>query len=144
MSVKIRRWMGSDSDRICKLADQLIHLDDRRRRSIMLRESFIDQRHDLFVAETGEKVVGFVETLTFPDLVEGFPIAIIQNLVVDKENRRKGVGNELLAHAIEKLRGRGVKELHAWTDLENEPAMRLYIKHGFIRRALLLEKEIWR
>jgi len=142
LSVKIRRGMGSDSDIICKLADQLIHLDDRRRRSIMLHESFIDQRHDLFVAETGEKVVGFVETLTFPDLVEGFPIAIIQNLVVDKENRRKGVGNELLAHAIEKLRGRGVKELHAWTDLENEPAMRLYLKHGFIKRAFLLEKEI--
>jgi len=108
----------------------------------MLQESFVDLGHDLFVAETREKIVGFVETQIFPDLVEGFPIAIIRNLVVDEENRRKGVGNKLLAYAIEKLKEIGVKELHTWTEFENEPAVRLYLRHRFIRRGLLLEKEI--
>jgi len=108
----------------------------------MLRESLIDPRHGLFVAEIGEKIVGFVETLVFPDFVEGFLVAIVQNLVVDEENRRKSVGSKLLAYAIEELKESGVKELHVWTEFENKRAVELYLKHGFVRRALLLEKEI--
>ena len=88
------------------------------------------------------KIVGFIEVRVFPDFVEGAPIAIVQNLIVHKDYRRLGIAGELLRRACGEAEKWDVLEIHVWAEFDNEQAIDFYIKHGYKKRALLLEKEI--
>ena len=141
MYARIRSVVPQDSEELIKPADELIQLDNRAERESMLVEPFQDANHEIYVADVEGKLVGFIELRIFPDFVEGAPIAIIQNLIVEKHYRGFGIGSKLLQRAIREARRRIACEIHVWTEFENYEAINFYTKHGFTRRALLLEKE---
>ncbi|MBK7865148.1 MAG: GNAT family N-acetyltransferase [Archangiaceae bacterium] len=67
---------------------------------------------ELMVAADGfDKVIGFVALSHRPNLRHGGRIATIDELVVGKAWRRKGVGRELLKRALERAKVLGVKRL---------------------------------
>lgn len=92
-----------------------------------------------WVAHISGKLAGFLDVIVFPDPAHGNPIGVISNLVVDERLRARGVGERLVATAIEHCRAEGVAELHVWTDTDNTAALGLYSKRGFVRRGVLLE-----
>jgi len=139
--VKIRVAMAQDSQALVKLADELIHLGDWSGREAMLKKSLQDPNCKVMIAEADEKIVGFIEIRIFPDFVEGAPIAVVQSFIVDKDYRKRGIGSRLLQKACEEAVKQKAKEIHVWTEFENQPAINLYAQHGFKKRALLLEKE---
>jgi len=140
LSLRVRKALPQDSGRIIKVADELIHLSDWSGRVTMLRKSLQDPNCEIFVAEVGDQVVGFIEVRVFPDFVEGSIIAIIQNLIVEKDYRKLGIGSKLLERAIDKAEKQNAIEIHVWTDFDNQQAINFYTEHGFKKRALLLEK----
>jgi ribosomal protein S18 acetylase RimI-like enzyme len=62
-------------------------------------------------------------------------------LYVAPKYRRLGVGSRLLQKIVKRAEERGALEIHVVTGFDNEPAIRLYKKHGLIKESLQLEKE---
>lgn len=141
MNASIRDALLDDSEKLIRLADELIPLDDWSGRELMLKQSLKDPNCKIHVAEIDDEIVGFIEFRVFPDFVEGTLTAIIQNLIVEKEYRTLGIGSELIEKAIKDTARQNALEIHVWTEFDNRQAINFYIKHGFKKRALLLEKE---
>ncbi|MEM1578501.1 MAG: ribosomal protein S18-alanine N-acetyltransferase [Archaeoglobaceae archaeon] len=81
---------------------------------------------DLFVAEIGGKVVGYVVTMD----VDKFTGKIV-SIAVRKEFRGKGIGEALMRRAIEKLKMRGKQKIALEVRVSNKVAQQLYKKLGF-------------
>jgi ribosomal protein S18 acetylase RimI-like enzyme len=141
LNCHIRKAETQDFETLTKLADQLIHLQDQSERKTILGKVLQYLNCGIYVAELEGKVVGFIEVRVFPDFVEGAPLAIIQNLIVDEGHRSLGVGSLLMKRAIEEAEKQNVAEIHVWTEFNNERALRFYAKHGFNKKAVLLERE---
>lgn len=76
------------------------------------------------VAKENDKIVGFAGIILLPDDAE------ITNIVTKKSDRKKGIGNLLLAKIIEMARKeRNVISLEV--NEKNEIAIKLYKKYGF-------------
>jgi ribosomal protein S18 acetylase RimI-like enzyme len=140
LNVEVRTAAPQDSEELVNLADKLVHLDDWSKREAMLKKSLEEPNCEIFVAEVEKKIVGFIELRVFPDFVEGAPIGIIQNIIVDENYRKLGIGSKLLQRAIEEAENLNAVEIHVWTEFDNQPAINFYTKHGFKKRAILLEK----
>ena len=52
-------------------------------------------------------------------------------LIVKKEYRRQGIGRKLIDFIAEKAKSRGYAEISIGVDLDNYPALKLYIEAGF-------------
>jgi len=107
----------------------------------MLKNVLRDPNYSLYVAEVEERIAGFIDLRIFPDFVEGIPLALIQNVVVQRPFRRQGIGSKLLHRVISDAVQRKVGEIHVWTEFENQQAITFYIQHGFQKRGIVLEKE---
>jgi GNAT superfamily N-acetyltransferase len=69
----------------------------------------------IVAADSFDKVIGFVQLSHRPNLRHAGRIATIDELVVQKAWRRKGVGRELLRRAVDRARVLGVKRLEVQT-----------------------------
>lgn len=91
----------------------------------------------IFVARDGVRVLGSVSILRTVSTAEGGPAGTLEDFVVHPEWRGKGVGAQLLAHAIDCARTDGLLRLILLTDGDNVDAQRLYEHAGFKRSAML-------
>lgn len=87
--------------------------------------SLEDADRFFFVAREGEAFLGC------GGVQISFEQGDILTVGVDPSARRKGVGSALLAAMIEEFRARGGKQLFLEVRASNEPARKLYEKHGF-------------
>jgi len=75
---------------------------------------------DLFlVATTGRRICGYVAARVLP----GHGLVWVQDLVVDRDWRRRGVGSELLRRATEWARRSGLERLVVEVSTKNDPAI---------------------
>ena len=79
-----------------------------------------------FVAREDERVLGYVGVYCTADEGE------ITNVAVAKDARRRGVGQALLQLLIEKMAQRGITRIVLEVRVSNDPAIRLYERHGFL------------
>jgi len=93
-------------------------------------------RGQLFALRVGKRVVGMVSLLRTVSTAEGGEVFWLEDMIVADEFRGRGLGSELLRHAIEFARRQGVPRITVLTDLENKPAQRLYKRHGFKASAM--------
>jgi ribosomal protein S18 acetylase RimI-like enzyme len=92
------------------------------------------------LAELGGAVVGLLVYSLRPGLYHAGLSAIIEELAVRPEARRRGVGDALMREALCRFAAAGCKEASVSTGLENEAAKALYRTFGFGDDALLLER----
>lgn len=81
---------------------------------------------DIFVADIGNKIVGYVVTMDL-DQIRGKIVSI----AVRKEFRGSGIGEHLMKRAIERLKEKGKKEIALEVRVSNYVAQNLYEKLGF-------------
>jgi [ribosomal protein S18]-alanine N-acetyltransferase len=62
--------------------------------------------------------------------------AYVQTMAVAPRAQRKGTGTALLVALIDEARRRGVAHLDLEVRADNEPAKRLYERHGFVQIAV--------
>ncbi len=141
MKCTIRQAEARDTEQLVALAKQLIPRKEGAARDALLRAALHDPACTIFVAEADAHLVGFIEVRVVPDFVEGAPIALIHNFVVDTDYRRQGVGSQLIQRVWDEVEQRNVTETHVWTEFNNHPALLFYTRHGFRLRGLLLERE---
>ena len=68
----------------------------------------------------------------------------VSRLIVKDEYRRQGIGKKLVDFITGKAKQDGYRELSIGVDLENYPALRLYIQEGFDRIVHIGEDEYGR
>ena len=68
----------------------------------------------------------------------------VSRLIVKDEYRRQGIGKKLVDFIIRKAQQEGYRELSIGVDLDNDPALRLYVQMGFDRIVHIGEDEYGR
>ncbi len=86
---------------------------------------------EILVMKVDGRVVGMVSLLYSISTALGGKVAILEDMVVAKEFRRKGLGKELLHEAIAFAKQRGCFRLTLLTDFNNETAISFYQSAGF-------------
>jgi GNAT superfamily N-acetyltransferase len=108
-------------------------LDIASARAILRRfAEYPDYR--LFVAEQGATIVGSYALLVMHNLGHlGAPSAIVEDVVVEPAQQGKGVGKEMLRHALAQARERGCYKLALSANMKRDRAHAFYEALGFRR-----------
>lgn len=121
MEVKIRKMTLQDFYKIEEILES--EFDEFWKPSI-LRSELENQNSKYIVAEKDSKIVGFAGIILLPDDAE------ITNIVTKKSERKKGIGNLLLAKIIE-ISKKYKNNISLEVNEKNEIAIKLYEKYGF-------------
>lgn len=65
----------------------------------------------------------------------------LSRLIVKDNHRRQGIGRRLVDHVVEEARSQGYKELSVGVDIDNYPALKLYVEAGFDKVIFIGEDE---
>ena len=98
--------------------------------------------YKVFVAVTEKKIVGTFELLVMDNLAhQGSPSAIIEDMVVSAEYRRRGIGSKMIEFAVERCREIGCYKVALSSNLKRENAHKFYESLGFMKHgySFLLE-----
>lgn len=87
-----------------------------------------ERRECFLVAEEGGRVQGFLDMVVHTWNKTGW----VNNLVVSKDKRRRGVGTALLRAAIRWSEEKKLQAIVLETQTKNDPAISFLKKHGFL------------
>ena len=145
--VLIRQLATGDLETVLRL---LVELNDCAHAATTLeleriQESFAHmQKHDEyknFVALVADQVVGLLSMVYYKSFYHRGGTALINELVVSESFRGRGVGRDIVEHAIEISRADGMDEIEVGTEKSNLGAMKFYRKVGFKEEYVLLGNE---
>lgn len=107
-----------------KIKDSLQTEFDEFWKSSILKSELENENSRYVVAKEKEEVLGFAGIILLPDDAE------ITNIVTKKSERKKGIGNLLLAKLIQMAK-KERNNISLEVNEKNEIAINLYEKHGF-------------
>jgi GNAT superfamily N-acetyltransferase len=133
----IRSATPDDLDALVRLLGVLFSIEadfrpdaERQRRGLALLLA-APSRASVFVADRAGAVVGMVTAQLVVSTAEGGMSALVEDMVVEEEHRRRGVGRILLGAAEAWAARRGATRLQLLADRENAPALRFYERMGW-------------
>jgi ribosomal protein S18 acetylase RimI-like enzyme len=97
---------------------------------------------DFLVAEVEGTPIGFINFTVRQTVLHGSPSGLIDELVVAKEHRGKGIGERLVLATIEECKQLGCCEVEVSTEKTNVKARKFYRKCGFDERGMLFEVDL--
>jgi GNAT superfamily N-acetyltransferase len=103
---------------------------------------FHDPAARFLVARSADHVVGFANFTTRRTIIHLSESGLIDELVVSREYRGKGVGKRLVSEVVDKCRELGCCELEVSTMVSNKNAREFYRGCGFAEEAVLLEMDL--
>ena len=141
--VTIRKANPSDLSTLTELLGELFGIEQdfvanprRQRRGLKLILSTPDE-WQIFVAETGGRVVGMCSIHRLISTAEGANAALIEDMVVRESLRGTGIGGKLLKTAQAWCFAQGLYRLQLLADSDNEKALAFYKRHGWNRTSLI-------
>jgi len=96
----------------------------------------------ILVAEIEGIVVGFINFTTRKTILHRGLSGLIDEIIIAKGYRGKGIGKQLLSNAIEKNRRLGCCEVEVSTEKANTKAREFYRQCGFTERGILFEIDL--
>jgi len=93
-----------------------------------------------YVAVKDGDIIGFISIIFYKTLFHSGGTALINELIVSEDYRRKGVGKKLISKAIKIAKQRGMDEIEVGTEKKNIIAQSFYKKCGFNNEYILLSK----
>jgi PhnO protein len=94
----------------------------------------------IFVAEDSGVIQGTLSIWLRENLFHGGQVALIDELIIGEESRGRGIGSQLVDHAVAYCADLGCEEVEVSTEMGNQSARNFYQKHGFIEQGVLLER----
>lgn len=98
----------------------------------------------VLLAEEDSKAIGLLSYSVRPNLYHAASSGLIEELVVARSARGRGVGSALLTDLIRRLESMGCAEVSVSTMSDKEGAQRFYRSHGLVDEAVFLEKHFSR
>lgn len=142
MSARIRLATEADLPRVVELLAQLAPDSPGREDTTspllfayhLAFRAMAPSSQRLLVAELRRRVVGTLVVVIVPNLSHrATPYAVIENVVVDEKHRSKGIGEALIARAIDEARNAGCYKVTLTSNKRRKDAHRFYERMGFAR-----------
>jgi GNAT superfamily N-acetyltransferase len=90
--------------------------------------------YSLYIAKIKDKIIGTFELLIMDNIAhKGTPSGIVEDVVVDKDYRSKGIGQKMMEYAMEMCRENGCYKLTLSSSIHRERAHSFYEDLGFER-----------
>jgi len=108
-----------------------------------IRETMVQRivGDDLYVAELDGAIVGFVTfTIEQGRYAQTVTTGVVENLYVEPEARRRGIGSALLATAEAHLEDSGATVITMEAMADNDAARAFYNRHGYTPHRVELQK----
>ncbi len=130
--MKILKMSEEDLNQVLDLATQLGYPNTLKDFKIRFKEINASKDYALFVAkkETGE-VVGYIQINRESHTLLAGPRAEVLGLVVDKNERRKGIGAALLKHAETWAKENWLPLIRIRSNIKREDAHRFYKSNSY-------------
>ena len=144
----IREAQGSDLPRIEKLMVELIeamHVQESLDMSMVAencRTLLNDVDSHILVAEMDGFVIGAINFSIRKTIIHPEASGLIDEFVVVREHRGKGVGKKLINAAVEECRQLGCCEVEVSTEITNTRARKFYKSCGFDEVGVFFEMDI--
>lgn len=130
----IKRSNPKLDEDISKLVIQLKDNAKIKQISHWIREILDYPNSSFLVAFTSEhKAVGMAILIIYP-LIEGYNKGWLEGMVIDKNYRRRGIGEKLVKRALIQAKKKRLKSLNLTSKPERIGANNLYKKLGFEKR----------
>ena len=136
--VLVRPATANDLSHLLRLYEQLgesrpsaLPADSKKAQPLMEVIAVLPGRQ-LLVAEISRKVVGTADLLIVPNLTHGgAPWAVIENVVVEQEARRRGVGRALMEEVVRRCMDASCYKVQLLSDKHRTQAHEFYRSVGF-------------
>jgi GNAT superfamily N-acetyltransferase len=138
----IRLCRNEDFDDVSVLLRQLWpeKTPDKDALRLVYDRALASDVQEYICATVDEKIIGFGSLSVKNNLwQEGF-LGHVDELVVDKEYRGRGIGTQLLEHVISLARRKGCLRIELDTAFHREEAHQFYERHGFENRGYIFSK----
>ena len=138
MSLKFESATAKDLPRLVELLGILFESEsefsaDAEKQRAALHAILADPaKGRIFVARDGRDLVAMCSLLYTISTAEGGKAALFEDLVVDPDHRKRGIGEALLKHVVAQARAEGVLRMTLLTDMQNERAQAMYRRVGFV------------
>jgi GNAT superfamily N-acetyltransferase len=133
MDIVIRSARPGDIPRMAELLGDLFMLEadfkpDPEKQILGLSSLIADPSElcGVLVAEQSGVVIGMTTVQTLVSTAEGGRVGLVEDVIVDREHRGRGVGSMLLDAVVAWSRHRGLKRLQLLADRGNLPAINFY------------------
>lgn len=121
-----------DIDGILPLQSQIYRVKDLPQNAHRTLEELIDSDScDIFVAKEDDKVVGSGTIFYLKNPGHKKPFAFLEGVVVDNQNRSKGIGTQLSKFAIDLARQKGCYKIIFTSGLDRVDIHKFYENLGF-------------
>ncbi|MBV5315177.1 MAG: GNAT family N-acetyltransferase [Prolixibacteraceae bacterium] len=92
---------------------------------------------EILVLKGNGQILGMVSLLYSISTALGGKVAILEDMIIHKDHRQKGLGKELLGEAICFSKERNCLRLTLLTDFNNDPAINFYQQFGFVKSDMI-------
>lgn len=135
-AVRFRGAEPRDAPRLVALIGELFALEtafavDPARQEKGLRALLVSPSAHILVADANDDVVGMCTVQLTVSTAEGGPSGLIEDVVVDRAWRGKGIGRALLDQAEAWARSQGASRVQLLADQRNTPALEFYAGRGW-------------
>jgi GNAT superfamily N-acetyltransferase len=95
-----------------------------------------------FVAVADNSIVGMATVQTLISTAEGGRVGLVEDVIVDRQFRGRGVGTRLLEQIAAWGRENGLKRLQLLADSDNRPALEFYSSLRWISTRLICLRKL--
>lgn len=138
----IREIRSDDFDGLMELYTQLHdnHVPDKTAEVMKLWESILaDENHHIIVADVDGRIVSSCVCIIIPNLTHGQqPYALVENVVTDREYRKRGLATECLNYAKNIAENAKCYKLMLMTGSKAESVLNFYERAGYTGMIKLL------
>jgi GNAT superfamily N-acetyltransferase len=145
LGIVFRRGRVEDGPALVGLVEELGYPARAEEVSARLARLLVERDQELFVAEEGAEIVGWVHVQEFLSLASD-PAALVTGLVVAPHARRRGIGRGLMDRAEQWARARGLASLRLRSRTARSEAHAFYRRLGFeaAKQQVQFRKELGR
>ena len=144
--MRIRKARGDDFQSCLPLFEQLwpgfINSCNLMELEVLFCELLKSPTAELFVAEENRKIIAFMDVTFRETIFYQGKTMIIEDIVVDKSLRRRGIGAELIRYAEELARKRGCRAIELSSDLYRKETHKFWKNLGYECKAYQFRKII--
>jgi ribosomal protein S18 acetylase RimI-like enzyme len=92
---------------------------------------------EILVLKGDSKILGMVSLLYSISTALGGKVAILEDMIIHKDFRQKGLGKKLMGEAIRYSKERNCLRLTLLTDFNNDAAIKFYKQFGFKKSEMI-------
>ncbi|NLF00319.1 MAG: GNAT family N-acetyltransferase [Anaerolineales bacterium] len=144
MASAVRQAVTQDAHRVVELVQQLAATigEDSPVSATTVEDFLAYPGSGVLLAEEGGRVVGLLSYSVRPNLYHAANVCLIEDLIVDRAARGRGIGSALVEAMFAHAHACGCAEVSVTTMPDNTVARSFYQRFGLVDEAIYLEKHL--